>query len=579
MKFRNINKEFRGLFDGYFNGYSSISVKNRRTKEAQSAFAGKWSGGMAVINDWLYANPEEVKLVESGLNENEMTIVNHRRSKLYDLYLEKKVQDVFSARLKEVILYVPDSIKLFCTEELQWLQTALDEAQTKKQNTYYFREWYLDTIPNFKSVFTEVTSAGYKSMEDIHSDKGILEAEALARYRTYLEKFLEEGIDEEESTIPDCSEISLKWFWPDLFRFANTLTVQYRSSTHHYKEESYVDYTVLGLSGCSEWSLRKQMDRMFDNGYSNLLERLKAVPIDEQKDFVVELIDQIRELSYIVSDGEYIEEENEYRPRTEYKFKKFTSLRYQGNSDLRFAHYSSSRAFMDRKLVVYTEAWIDSIQAMERKLEHLLNNLELVNRLSVTFDVKSIFENVFIIESESIARQGTAFYLKDIGIITCDHCLRDDAGNLCKDALIYKHDKIGDRVPIKIIKTDKNYDLAVLELAVELPGFLGTGLEKGSADKLERTDVIGVAGFPNYNFGDSGNFTSGSVSMFRTISSIRHILVTNPLVEGNSGGPGIDRLGQVVGIVTTGTSTFAKTSTTEKHGLTPIELVDLLLRI
>lgn len=578
MRFRNIRLEYQEYFNEYFGLHSSIPSGKKRTEREKASFAEKWRSGEAGIRDWIYAQSDEVKVAEDGLSREQLAMVNEHRKKLYDLWLEIKVQDRFATRLKEVIKYAPDAIKPFCKEELQQLQHSIEEPQEGHQRTNYLQEMLLESISGFRAIFAEVVSADYQSPEDLHAAKGVPEAEALARYKKYLEKFIEEGLEEEPYPVPDPDEISLELMWPHLIRLAKELTVRYRSHTHHFKEDSYIDYEVVSVSGCSEWSLRKRMDQMFENGFNTLLSKLGPMHKDDQQDVIIDLIDQIKALIAFTTDGEYIVEESEHEPRREHRFKKFRYLRYQGDSDLQFAHSMDNRAFMDRKLVGYVEVWINGVHAMERKLEHLLNNLNLVNSLSVTFDVKSIFENVFIIESEEIAQQGTVFYLRDIGIITCDHCLRDEDGTLCSDAVIYKHDKIGDKVPVKIVKSDKDYDLAILELEIEQPGFLGPGLQMGNSDELERTDMIGVAGFPNYNFGDSGNFTNGSVSMFRTISGIRHIFVTNPLVEGNSGGPGFNRMGQVVGVVTTGSTTFANASNTEKHGLTPIEHIDRLLK-
>lgn len=49
------------------------------------------------------------------------------------------------------------------------------------------------------------------------------------------------------------------------------------------------------------------------------------------------------------------------------------------------------------------------------------------------------------------------------------------------------------------------------------------------------TNYVAVAGFPNYHLGDSNYFIEGQVNGFSTISSIRHIQVSNILVEWNNG--------------------------------------------
>lgn len=578
MVFRNLESEYHFSASDYFAVSARQSLARRRTDKEKEKFVELWRSGTAEIHDWVAAQEDDVKAAEEGLNEEQLEVVRRRKKRLYDLWLEGKVQHFFARQLKEVIRYTPGAVEEYCRKELRLIELAVTEDQTAKQSNTYTQYRFQENLPDFASIYAEVAEPNYQSSEDILSQRCYPEAEALARYREYLKKLIDEGIDAVPPPVLDPQEISLEALWPDLVQFSKEMTVEYRSRPFHYKEDSYVDYEVDGVSGCSVWSLRKRMDQLFDRGYEILLGRLVSMPTDEQQDVINDLLDQIRELSYLITEGEYVEEENEYGPKREYKFKRFKTVRYKGDRDLHFALNKSSRGFLDKKLEEYADTWLEGVQAMERKLEHLLNNLSLVNKLSVTFDVMFVFENVYIIESEAIACQGTAFHLKGVGIVTCDHCLRGEDDKLCTDAVIFKPSNIGNKLPVKIIKSNKDYDLAVLELGHDVEGFLGSGLERGSSDELERTDIIGVAGFPNYNYGDSGNFTTGAVSMFRTIKGIRHILVTNSLVEGNSGGPGINRNGQVVGVVTTGTSTFGSASRTEKHGLTPIELIDMLQR-
>ena len=100
--------------------------------------------------------------------------------------------------------------------------------------------------------------------------------------------------------------------------------------------------------------------------------------------------------------------------------------------------------------------------------------------------------------------------------------------------------------------------------------------EYTNSDELKQLDEIAVAGFPNYNEGDSGYYTTGRVTGSRVIGSISHVLVSNILVAGNSGGPALNSKGQVVGVVVTGADNFQTSGATEKHGLIAINALELL---
>ncbi len=111
---------------------------------------------------------------------------------------------------------------------------------------------------------------------------------------------------------------------------------------------------------------------------------------------------------------------------------------------------------------------------------------------------------------------------------------------------------------------------------IEAPGLrLGKGLPRGSADGLKQLDHVAIAGFPNHNFGDTGILSPGII-VGRQISSIRRLLVNAPIVAGNSGGPAINARAEVVGVAVSGSDTIEGARETEKHGIVPIDALDLL---
>lgn len=108
---------------------------------------------------------------------------------------------------------------------------------------------------------------------------------------------------------------------------------------------------------------------------------------------------------------------------------------------------------------------------------------------------------------------------------------------------------------------------------------LKEGLEIGNSDKLKQLSHIGIAGFPNYNFGDNGIFSPGLVVGFRTYSGLRHILINSPLISGNTAGPAFDKDSKVIGVAVTGADRMSNAHKTEKHGLIPIEAINYLSKV
>ncbi len=194
--------------------------------------------------------------------------------------------------------------------------------------------------------------------------------------------------------------------------------------------------------------------------------------------------------------------------------------------------------------------------------------------LNFKYDITKIFDNIFVIESESGMKQGTAFYLKNVGLITCDHCIRDEKSNeIFKDLKIFRGKTFSKKHEVNVIKSNTDLDIAVLSV---IPDFLNDGLEMCNSNDLELQQDIAIVGFPNYNFGDEGSLIQSKIASFRNYAGIKHILVSNPIISGNSGGPGINMKGEVVGIAVTGADKMSNANETEKHGLIPIDAINNL---
>lgn len=157
---------------------------------------------------------------------------------------------------------------------------------------------------------------------------------------------------------------------------------------------------------------------------------------------------------------------------------------------------------------------------------------------------------LWILESEDPISQGTAFYLQDYGLITCQHVLRPRTH-------AFQYNSFGNRVHIGIIRESADLDAAILQL----PSGDYPALEIGDPASVNQGDRLTLAGFPNYRFGDTPYITEGRVAGFRTITAQRWILLSTPIIAGNSGGPVLDSNGRVVGIAATGADNMESLST------------------
>lgn len=193
------------------------------------------------------------------------------------------------------------------------------------------------------------------------------------------------------------------------------------------------------------------------------------------------------------------------------------------------------------------------------------------------YDTENISKNIFVLEDaeatdwDNLGRQGTCFYLKETGFITCAHVLTPEMQ--CFDP--HRPDK---KYHIDIIAKNDDIDLAILYIPGLIEDISPTGLEKGSADTQEQMSHIAVAGFPNYRPGDMGILSPGLVIGFRPVHGIRRLLINAAIISGNSGGPVIDATNKVIGIAVTGADCSEDAQSTENHGVIPVEALDYLLK-
>ncbi len=172
---------------------------------------------------------------------------------------------------------------------------------------------------------------------------------------------------------------------------------------------------------------------------------------------------------------------------------------------------------------------------------------------------------VWVLECDICLRQGTAFYLRGNGLVSCDHVV-------CDHIRAFRPDAPGTKFNIDIVGRHSVVDLAVLRLRDA--DFSDDGLRAGTASALQTGDELTVWGFPNFRLGDTVQVHPGRVAGFRQVSGIRRILVSAPIVRGASGGPVLNRRNEVIGVAVTGAETMETAHETEDHGVLPINALE-----
>lgn len=124
------------------------------------------------------------------------------------------------------------------------------------------------------------------------------------------------------------------------------------------------------------------------------------------------------------------------------------------------------------------------------------------------------------------------------------------------------------RYAFSVERFEPTIDLAVLK--VTDPKIQHGTLEPSKSGDLSHDNDVKVVGWPEFAPGADITTINCKVVGAAMISGIRRVRVSANIVEGNSGGPILDRDNRVVGVAVTGTKGGPKASATVNNSFIPI---------
>jgi len=164
--------------------------------------------------------------------------------------------------------------------------------------------------------------------------------------------------------------------------------------------------------------------------------------------------------------------------------------------------------------------------------------------------------------------QGTGFFLKNIGLITCWHVLH-------RGLKAFKSQSPQKRYNTIVKAKNEDIDLAILKTRSRklLPK---RPLEADFRPPRDGEQVY-LCGFPKWDRGATGIKVSAQIVGSRFHFNFRRYLLDKPIVIGNSGGPVIDMDGKVIGIAATGTNDMSQGNPDSQFGVIPVTLLQELV--
>lgn len=150
--------------------------------------------------------------------------------------------------------------------------------------------------------------------------------------------------------------------------------------------------------------------------------------------------------------------------------------------------------------------------------------------------------SVWVLEHDgNQGQQGTAFFLNGVGLVTAAHCVANSV-----NLVVYHPTKHSNKYTVTIKKICPHRDLAILEHTIQEDDFF----EFSSAiNAVAVGDNVTAYGYPGFANGDKLNMRPGTVVSLPVRHAVNYIETTQQLAQGMSGGPILNRLDQVAGVI------------------------------
>lgn len=162
----------------------------------------------------------------------------------------------------------------------------------------------------------------------------------------------------------------------------------------------------------------------------------------------------------------------------------------------------------------------------------------------VEYDFRELKKAIWVLFDKTTLQQSTAFCLKNVGLVTCDHAI-GDPGSL---VVFQSRDPLMTEYPVRLLSRDQKLDLAILEAPFQVPKWLLAGDD----DAIKQRDLVRLLGFPQHHNGADVSISEGYVVHEYKFENVRRFHISASIIHGNSGGPVLNSENRVIGVAIKG---------------------------
>jgi RNA-directed DNA polymerase len=185
----------------------------------------------------------------------------------------------------------------------------------------------------------------------------------------------------------------------------------------------------------------------------------------------------------------------------------------------------------------------DRPDAVFKKLAVQFNALVQTDSIRTELTREEIAKQATWVIENSEKEQGTAFFTAEYGLVTCAHCVGPNLK-------IYHPAYPTKRFSVEATASDTHRDLAILGVPKELEGVVPIPFYQGKP--LVDGDEVVLLGYPNHQLARPIRIEYGRLIRTFPNSAVLYLEVSPKIIEGNSGGPLLDKNFQVIGVAARG---------------------------